>query len=71
MPTASTANALQLQLLLRQQTPAINQAAQQNARNAAQPLFEKQRAELLRSITQQHREMKVAKAAAKERTRDL
>lgn len=65
MPTASTANALQLQLLLRQQTPAINQAAQQNARNAAQPLFEKQRAELLRSITQQHREMKVAKAAAK------
>ena len=65
MPSASTASALHLQLLLRQQTPAINQAAQQNARNAAQPLFEKQRAELLRSITQQHREMKVAKAAAK------
>ena len=45
MPSASTANALQLQLLLRQQTPAINQAAQ-NARNAAQPLSEKQRAAL-------------------------
>ena len=60
MPAAANA----LQLILRQQTPAISQAAQQNARNPTQPLSEKQRAAL--HLTQQA--LTAARATAKSAT---
>ena len=60
MPSAANA----LQLILRQQTPAISQAAQQNARNPTQPLSEKQRAAL--HLTQQA--LTAARATAKSAT---